>query len=238
VASAAPLGFQPAVTYPVGAAPFGVAVGDFDGDRALDLAIVNAGDGSVSILLDNGDGTFEAAMNFSACKNCNRIATADFNADTKSDLVVLRPGDAAVSDDGDVTVFLSNGNGTFRKGQVLTTGRNPSFVLSQDINADHRPDLIVSNQSDDTVAVLLGNGDGSFQSPVPYTTGAQRTSTSLSLVDFDQDGLQDLAVAGISGTDILLANGDGTFRTGPSLTTGVFFRIVAWADFNQDGKID
>src|SRR5438094_6586276 len=110
-------------------------------------------------------------------------------------MLMQRKQDATANSNGDVTNFHSNGDGTFRKGQVLTTGRNPSFVLSQDINADHRPDLIVSNQSDETVAVLLGNGDGSFQSPVPYTTGAQRSSTSLSLVDFDQDGLQDLAVA-------------------------------------------
>ncbi|PYV96981.1 MAG: hypothetical protein DMG89_16030 [Acidobacteria bacterium] len=235
-ASATTLGFQPAATYPVGTVPDGIAAGDFNGDGKLDLAAANGGDGSVSILLGNGDGTFKAAMNFSTCTNCNRIAAADFNADDRSDLVLLRLGDANASDNGDLTIFLSNGDGTFRKGQVLTPGKNPSFVVALDVDADHKSDLIVTNQTDATVAVLFGNGDGSFQPPVPYTTGGG--PTSLLLVDFDHDGLQDLAVQRRFGTDILLANGNGTFRSGPSLTTGLFFPIVSWADFNQDGKID
>src|ERR1051325_12222401 len=113
VARAATLTFQPPVNYPVGTAPHAVAVGDFNGDGALDLAVVNASDGSVSVLLGHGDGTFEAAMNFSACSNCNRIATGDFNGDGESDLALLRPGDSTAGDNGDVSIFLSNGDGTF-----------------------------------------------------------------------------------------------------------------------------
>ena len=234
--SSATLGFQPAATYPVGSAPFGVAVGDFDGDGKLDLAVVNAGDGSVSILLGKEDGSFKSAINFSACGNCTRIAAGDFDGDSNSDLALLRPGNADVSDNGDVTIFFSNGDGTFHEGQVLIPGKNPSSILAPDLNADQRLDLLITNQTDNTLAILFGNGDGTFQAPVPYATIGQPASTLL--VDFDQDGLQDLAVRRNLGTDILLANGNGTFRSGPSLTTGLFFPIAAWADFNQDGKID
>jgi FG-GAP-like repeat len=206
--------------------------GDFDADGKLDLAVMNAGnagasdDGSVSILLGNGDGTFKAAMNFSTCKNCTRIAAADFNADNKSDLAVLRPGDATATDDGDVTVFLSNGDSTFRKGQVLTPGKNPSSVIAPDLNADHRFDLVVTNQTDNTVAILFGNGDGTFQAPVPYATAGGQPASTL-LVDFNQDSLEDLAVRCYFGhTDIFLANGDGTFRSGASFNTGLL-SIVA-----------
>jgi hypothetical protein len=236
LACAATLGFQPVLTYSVGTAPAAVSAGDFNADGLLDLAVLNAGDGSVSVLLGKGDGTFEAAMNFSACNNCTRIATGDFNADSKADLALLRPGDATAGDDGDVTIFLSNGDATFLKGQIVRTGNNPAFVVVQDVDADQKPDLIVSNATDGTVAILLGNGDNSFQGPIPYTTGAG--PSSILLVDFDQDGLQDLAVHRVFGTDILLANGDGTFRTGLSINTGLFIAIVAWADFNQDGKTD
>jgi len=217
-----------------------VAAGDFNADGTQDLGVANAGDGTVSILLGNGDGTFKAATGFGACKNCNKIfffvAAGDFNSDSRSDLAVVRPGDANASDDGDITIFLSNGDGTFRKGQVLTPGKNPSSLIVSDLNADHRLDLIVSNQTDNTVAILFGNADGTFQFPVPYTTGTE--PRLLSLVDIDEDGLQDVAVSRSGGADILWANGDGTFRIGPSVTTGASFLIVAWADFNQDRKID
>jgi len=236
VARAATLTFQPPVNYPVGTAPLAVAVGDFNGDGALDLAVVNASDGSVSVLLGHGDGTFEAAMNFSACNNCNRIATGDFNADGKSDLAVLRPGDVTVGDDGDLSIFLSNGDGMFVKGPLVHPGKNPSSLIVADVDADHKPDLLVCNATDGNVAVLLGLGDGSFQVPIPYATGA--SPSSILLVDFDRDGVQDLAIRRLFGTDILLANGNGTFRAGPSISTGLFSSIVSWADFNQDGNVD
>jgi hypothetical protein len=62
---------------------------------------------------------------------------------------------------------------------VFTPGKNPSFVLALDVDADHKPDLVVTNQTDATVAVLFGNGDGSFQPPVPYTTRDKPTSLLL-----------------------------------------------------------
>jgi hypothetical protein len=238
--SAASVGFQHAASYHVGSAPVSVAAGDFNADGTQDLGVANAGDGTVSILLGNGDGTFKAATGFGACKNCNKIvffvAAGDFNSDSKSDLAVVRPGNANASDNGDITIFLSNGDETFREGQVLTPAKNPSSLMVSDLNADHRLDLIVSNQTDNTVAILFGNEDGTFQFPVPYTTGTE--PRLLSLVDIDEDGLQDVAVSRSGGADILWANGDGTFRIGPSVTTGASFLIVAWADFNQDRKID
>jgi hypothetical protein len=239
-ARAASLGFQPAASYPVGSAPFGVAVGDFNADGTTDLAVMNGGDGTVSILLGKGDGTFTPAIHFSACpaapQNCSRFVAGDFNADNKSDLAMLRPGDANAADNGDVTVFLSNGDGTFHKSQVLTPGKNPSSLVVQDVDADHKPDLIVSNAMDGTVVILLGKGDGTFLTSTPYTTTAGQSS--ILLVDFDHDGLQDLSVVYSRFTDILLANGDGTFRIGPSIATGFYFAIVAWADLNQDGNVD
>src|SRR6185437_6950869 len=123
--AATTVGFRQAQSYPVGTAPRRVAIGDFNGDHMLDLAVCNFGDpttsqaGNFGLLLGKGDGSFAPAVNFIAVNNCTSIVAGDFDGDSKSDLLVVRTGDATVGDAGDATIFLSNGDGTFRKGQIL-----------------------------------------------------------------------------------------------------------------------
>src|SRR6266513_2774300 len=84
--------FQAGVNYGAGLFPVSVAVGDFNSDGKLDLAVANAGsfqnhytDGNVSVLLGNGDGTFQVAVNFTAGTKPDFVATGDFNGDGKLD---------------------------------------------------------------------------------------------------------------------------------------------------------
>ena len=124
----ATIAFKPLVSYPVGTNPVAVAIGDFNGDGKPDLAVVNHGDptannGSVSILFGNGDGTFQKATNVAIGKNCTSVIAGDLDGDGNDDLALVRPGDASINDSGDITIFLANGDGTFRQAQVLTPGR-------------------------------------------------------------------------------------------------------------------
>jgi hypothetical protein len=237
------VGFQTAQSYPVGTNPMAVAVGDFNGDGTADIAVCNFGDptagddGNVSILLGKGAGTFQAATNFAAVKNCTNLVAGDLDSDGRSDLLVIRAGDPTVSDNGDATIFLSNGDGTFRKGQTLVPGKNPADVAATDLNADHKLDLIFANRTDDTVSVLIGNGDGSVQAPVAYSVGLR--PHSVKVVDVNRDGKSDVAVFRIAGADFLLGNGDGTFRQGSGVSLGSFtLGVMAIADFNNDGALD
>jgi len=242
LAAAGEIAFQPAQSYPVGSNPIWVVTADFNNDGKSDLAVINRGDatvgdpGGVSILFGNGDGTFQPAKNIAIGKNCTSAVVGDFDGDGNEDLALLRPGDATVSDNGDVTVFLGNGDGTFRQGQVLTSGKNPSSeyfsIVAADLNGDQRLDLLVANSGDKTFSVLLGNGNGTFQSPVAYPVGVQ--PRSIFVADLTGSGEKDVVVFGLFVVQPWLANGDGTFHQG----SGFSNNGVLAGDLNGDKKAD
>jgi FG-GAP-like repeat len=241
LAAAGGISFKPVHTYAVDN-PAWVVAGDFNNDGKRDMVVINQGDptvndpGGISIFLGNGDGTFQFAKNVAIGKNCTNAEAGDFNGDGNTDLALLRPGDPNVSDDGDVTIFLGNGDGTFRQGQVLTPGKNPSGrnspIIALDLNGDQHLDLVVANSIDHSFSVLLGNGDGTFQPPVVYTVQGQ--PRSVFSADLTGNGRKDLVVFGGYVVSNWFGNGDGTFRFGSSITTRYGILV---GDFNGD-KID
>src|SRR5947209_2185766 len=80
--------FAPPISYGVGTAPGAVAVADFNGDGKPDLAVANLGSANVSVLLGNGDSTFQAAQNSAVEELPVTVAVGDFNGDGKPDLAV------------------------------------------------------------------------------------------------------------------------------------------------------
>src|SRR5712692_693007 len=250
--SGAKVGFQPPVTYPVGTAPRAVASGDFNGDGKMDLAIANFGDpnahddGGVSILLGNGDGTFQAQKNVVVGKNpCPDlylpcvIATADYNGDGRLDLAVLNANDT-------VSVLLGNGDGTFQAHVDYTTGNGAIALRLGDVNGDQRPDLIVLQAGAGSVGILLANGDGTFQNHADHSTGSN--PGSLAVLDVNGDGKLDLVMSvGFLGIETLFGNGDGTFQSGVYCSCGSqqknAFGVAAVGpieagDFNGDSRMD
>jgi VCBS repeat protein/FG-GAP repeat protein len=211
-----------------------IAVGDFNRDGVLDLAVVNSGAGNVSIFIGNGDGTFDPASTPTVGVGTTPVAavTGDWDGDGKLDLAVANSGDDTVS------ILLGNGDGTFTASGAPSTGAGPHGVAVGDFNGDGKLDLAVANQTDGSVSILLGTGSGTFAAHSDFT--ADTGSVSVAAGDFNGDGILDLAVAN-SGNDnvsILIGNGDGTFDPAVNFAAGNSPSALLAADFNRDGVLD
>lgn len=221
--------FQPAVSYRLGGGLFNsLVVGDF-GNGHLDLATANDDSfsaTSVSVLLGNGDGTFQPAVNYAIGAPFSyffgggvlSIVVEDFG-NGHQDLAV------SVPDSNRVSVLLGNGDGTFQAAVNYAVGGSPGYLVVGDFGNGHL-DLATANTDSNDVSVLLGNGDGSFQPAVNYALGDppglfDSYSFSLVMSDFG-NGHPDLALANHNSNivTVLLGKGDGTFQSPVSYAVG------------------
>lgn len=238
--------------------PFSVAADNLDNDPGgnLDAVTANSGtgaaNGTVSVLLGQGNGHFANAVEYGVgAPNPVSVAIGQFGGPGDwLDLVTANAGDS-----GTVSVFLGQGNGTFpSSATTFGTGPNPAAVAVAHLDNNGNLDLVTANSGDNTVSVLLGNGMGGFAAASPTGTGKQ--PGSITVADLDGDGKQDIVTGNLGEKDpmgapavagntvsVLLGNGDGTFK--PPLdfplggtTYGDTPVPVAVRDVNNDGKPD
>jgi hypothetical protein len=218
--------------FPAGSFPKAAVTGDFNGDGRLDLAVANLASNDVSVLLGNGDGTFQPESRVAVGAGPGSIVAGDFNGDGRLDLAV------AGRYSNDVTVLLGNGDGTFQERGPYAVGDYPTSLVAADFNGDGRLDLATANLNSGDISLLVGNGDGTFQHEVRLAGGD--SPVSLAAGDFNGDGRPDLAVANLNSGDVtvLLGNGDGTFREKGQFAAGIALTSISTGDFNGDGRLD
>lgn len=229
----------------VGTHPVAVAVGDFNGDGKMDLAVANAYSNTASILLGDGTGNFTLASSPATQVWPDSVGVGDFNGDGKLDLAVLNMcGIFSNCYDpwGTVSVLLGDGTGNFTLASEPTTW-DPSYSLAVgDFNGDGKLDLAVvtvfAPENEGRVRILLGDGTGNFNLVGLFPTGSG--SNSVATGDFNGDGKLDLAVTNSSDNtvSILLGDGAGNFTLTSSPPVGSSPSSVAVGDFNGDGKLD
>jgi hypothetical protein len=273
------LSFGMPLNYGADLAAQSLASADFNGDGRLDLATANYFDNTVSVLLGNGDGTFQAPRTSAAgtAYSTLSLVTADLNRDGKTDLVTLNYNSTNMS------LLLGNGDGTFQAPQSVVlpaqlppgwTGPDPldqylnwngSDPLAQyvdavaigDMNGDGKLDIVAAgstgyttvtyvwlsdpvyeNHVDHYVNVLLGNGDGTFGPGNAHHVDFW--ADPLFLGDFHGDGRLDVVTSSGGQLKLLRGNGDGTLQDAQSSFTTVGFGSVSnpVGDFDRDGKVD
>ncbi len=217
--------FSQGVGGTAGNGPSGIAVGDFNGDGNQDLAIVNQADGTVSVLLSNGDafGSFTTAAIVKVGKGPSGIVVGDFNKDGKADLAVTN------QTDNTVTVLLGNGDGTFASPTTLPVGMAPTSLAVGNFNGNGNVDLAVTNSVDNTVTILLSQVVGTpTPTPTPTPTGGGggggggggngsarliNISTRAEVGNGANILIPGFVISG-SGTETLLIRADGPALTG------------------------
>ncbi len=190
-------------SYSVGAGPTGVAMGDFNSDGALDLVTSNFDDfsnNSVTVLLNNGDGTFSPGIPYFAGYYAARIAVGDLNGDGSPDIALTNYNDQSMS------ILLNNGDGTFASAvPYVIPGFYITSVAIGDVNGDGAADIAVgsgynSSYTAGNVTLLLNDGDGTFHFGQNFDSGYYTNAVALG--DLNGDSRPDVVTANLYGDSL------------------------------------
>ena len=224
----------------VGFNPYSIAAGYIDHDQQLDIVVSNLGGDSITLLIDNGNGSFAtpATYSLSPGSSPSGLTVGDFDNNNQSDVVL------ANFNANNIAIFIRYTSISSKSPKAYPVDRNssPNNVAIADVNMDNNPDLIVPNYNVPSVSVLLGYGNGSYAEQMKFSTGNGTRPYTVAIADFDNDNIVDIVVASsfADHLSLLLGYGNGSFTLINALSYEQMLSIysVAAGDFNGDQNID
>lgn len=224
--------FGPQITFPVGNAPGSLAIADISKDGKPDL--ITGNQGSASVLLGTGTGSFSAPDNVAAGSSSSSIAVGDLNGDGILDLITFFSKN--------IQVQLGTGTGSFGSPTTFVSVGTIIQIKVGDVNGDGKLDMITTNigggGGTGFISVFLGTGTGSF---APATTTLFTSYRfSIEVGDVNGDGKLDIIKANmiINNISVLLGTGTGGFVASTNFRVGSSPQSMAVRDINSDGKPD
>ncbi len=248
--------FATRVELTTGVNPYGVSIGDIDGDGKPDIAITNFGDNSVSVFRNiSVPGTITASsflpkVDYLTGLSPIDVALGDMDGDGKSDMIVTNSASSSVSVFWNASTSGTINTGSFSFRNDFPVGTNPYKLAIGDIDGDGKPDLAVTNTGSNTVSLFRNISisgtftPSSFATRVDLPTGSNPRGISFS--DLDGDGKPDLIianqfVANISVFRNISTSGSisaGSFESRIDFNTGGNPYGVTAGDVDGDGKPD
>ncbi|HET7845359.1 MAG TPA: FG-GAP-like repeat-containing protein [Xanthomonadales bacterium] len=221
---------------PIGQVASPSVVADFNRDGRMDMATSNTDSGTVSVLLGNGNGTFQPQQSVAMGVYNHGIAALDVDGDGDIDLATANQGS------NNVSITLNDGNGVFGLATSFDSGANQEYGLAAgDMDEDGLVDLVIGARGDNEIRVLRSNGDGTFSPGGPAThVAAGGLSWKIVLGDVNGDGHLDVTSANSQSNNagVVLGNGDGTLQ--PAVVYPLNGQIVGTelGDLDGDGDLD
>ncbi len=216
---------------PAGLNPTAITAGDFDADGDLDFAVCNAGDDSVDVFENDGQGNMTLLVTYPVSAGPFAIHSGDLDGNGSPDLAVMCNGASTID------VLMNGGLGVFAPAVPFLSGQDPVDFALQDLDQDGDLDMAIINFTIGTMTVLINNGSGGFSF---FFTGLSISGpTSLAFGDIDNDGDDDAVVASGTFNSVMVIRNDITAYTPLGFyATGFFPTDIALEDVDFDQRLD
>ena len=201
------------IEIPTDAGARAVTHGDFDGDGNYDLASANSVAGTISVVLNRGNLSFDPARNLSARGDPFSVAAGDWDQDEDIDLAAANDKSRTVS------IFRNRGDGNFEFSQLIGIGHEAYSVAAADFDGDGLDDLLTTNEISGSVSLLRNLRDGRFFLSAQYSTGELPRFSAIE--DMDNDGDLDIVTANRGSRDVTILINESAVETTTDFTTNL-----------------